>query len=401
MSTTSRSWSDPELLGAALHPIEINSADRYRATLLFSDYLHLLLASKKQFEPQSTDDHLSNVAYFAKASSFADLDDVNWKLLSHPGSILFSALLPLLFSKGINSQNFLRAIIAGYHGSSLFAQVLQPSHARNWHTSATSGIFGAALATANLLDLSESKKIQALHFASAATGGGANAPRSQNGATRFTRIHAALMGSLSTLEAAESSPAPLYIVDGPGGLSERFGVVDQIPITNPIDALYQISLRYYPYSGFSHNALEILDGYLPLDPKLMKSIELQLHEPLYSLVGSDQKGPWWSLSAAIANTIANGDPFDARDGEISVEISVEKVEAESSLARIKFASTEISFEFGIQDRVGIDQVDIERVHRKWFSLYRWSEELNDIASQVIDGSESAIVQLKRLILATD
>jgi 2-methylcitrate dehydratase PrpD len=85
------------------------------------------------------------------------------------------------------------------------AQTLPPTHSRNWHASATSGIFGAALATANLLELSDEKKAQALHLASSAVGGGANAPRSQNGATRFTRIHAALMGSMSTLEAAESS----------------------------------------------------------------------------------------------------------------------------------------------------------------------------------------------------
>ncbi|MDO8645921.1 MAG: MmgE/PrpD family protein [Candidatus Planktophila sp.] len=399
MSNASRSWSDQELIDVALRTVEIKLEDRDRACLLFSDYLHLLLSGKKEIATQLSPDQLSNVAYFAKASSFSDLDDVNWKLLIHPGSIIFSALLPHLFSKEIDSQSFLRAVIAGYHGSSLFAQVLQPSHSRNWHASATSGIFGAALATANLLELSDDKKAQALHFASAAIGGGANASRSQNGATRFTRIHAALMGTISTLEAAESSPAPLYIVDGPGGLSERFGVVDQLPITNPSDALHQISLRYYPYSGFSHNALENLAAYLPLDPKSVKSIELQLNEPLYSIVGSSTKGPWWDLSAAIVNTIASGDPFDSREGDIDPDIKVEKIEAEISLAKIKLASGEISFEFGIQDRLGIEAIDIPLVQRKWSSLYRGNDELTDIASQIIDGSESAIAQLKRLILA--
>ena len=208
-------------MDAALASFEIKSTDRERAGLLFADYLHLLLSGKKEIATQLSSDKLSNVAYFAKASSYSDLDDVNWKQLTHPGSILFSAILPLLLSREVNPQNFLRSIIAGYHGSSLFAQTLQPSHSRNWHASATSGIFGAALATATLLGLSDNKKAQSLHFASAAIGGGASAPRSQNGATRFTRIHAALMGTLSTLEAADSSPAPLYIVDGPGGLSER------------------------------------------------------------------------------------------------------------------------------------------------------------------------------------
>jgi hypothetical protein len=213
MSNVSRSWSDQELIASALRSFEIKNEDRERALLLFSDYLHLLLSGKKEAASNFSNEPLSNIAFFAKASSYSDLDDVNWKQLTHPGSIIFSALLPFLFSEEVNSKNFLRAVISGYHGSSLFAQILQPTHSRNWHASATSGIFGAALATANLLELSDEKKAQSLHFASAAIGGGSNAPRSQNGATRFTRIHAALMGSMSTLEAAESSPAPLYIVD--------------------------------------------------------------------------------------------------------------------------------------------------------------------------------------------
>jgi hypothetical protein len=397
MNNKSRTWSDKELLAAALQPFDISAEDRDRAILLFSDYLHLVLSGKSKVSTRFRDEHLSDITYFAKAASYSDLDDVDWKRLTHPGSIIFSALLPLLFDKGIDSQNFLRAIIAGYHGSSLFAQILQPAHSRNWHASATSGIFGATLATSNLLDLGADKKVQALHFASAAIGGAASAPRSQNGATRFTRIHAALMGSISTLEAAESSPAPLYIVDGPGGLSERFGVVDEFPDTNPRDALHQISIRYFPYSGFSHNALEKLEPYLPLDPDSVKSIELHLHEPLFTLIGSNQKGPWWDLAAAISNTIANGDPFDSKTAALKAEVKIQKSEASTSSARIKLASSEISFDFGIQDRIGIEAIDLPRVKRKWSTLYSQSDELNEIASQIVDGSQNAIARLKSLI----
>ena len=399
MNSTSRTWSDKELLAAALQPFDVSAEDRDRAILLFSDYLHLVLSGKSKVTTKFRDEHLSNITYFAKAASYSDLDDVDWKRLTHPGSIIFSALLPLLFNKRIDSQNFLRAIIAGYHGSSLFAQILQPSHSRNWHASATSGIFGATLATSNLLDLGADKTVQALHFASAAIGGAASAPRSQNGATRFTRIHAALMGSMSTLEAAESSPAPLYIVDGPGGLSERFGVVYEFPNTNPKDALHQISIRYFPYSGFSHNALEKLEAHLPLDPGSVKSIELQLHEPLFTLIGSNRKGPWWDLAAAISNTIANGDPFDSRTAALNTEVKIEKSEAETSSARIKLTSSEIAFDFGIQDRIGIEAIDLPRVKRKWSTLHSQSDELTEIASQIVDGSQNAIARLKSLILA--
>jgi hypothetical protein len=207
------------------------------------------------------------------------------------------------------------------------------------------------------------------------------------------------MGSIATLEAAESSPAPLYIVDGPGGLSERFGVIDEIPNTNPIDALHQISIRYFPYSGFSHNALEKLEAYLPLNPGSVKSIELQLHEPLFTLIGSSEKGPWWDLAAAISNTIANGDPFDSRTAVLNADVKIQKSEATTSSAKIKLTGSEISFNFGIQDRIGIDAIDLPRVKRKWSTLYSQSDELTEIASQIVDGSQNAITRLKSLIQA--
>jgi hypothetical protein len=139
--------------------------------------------------------------------------------------------------------------------------------------------------------------------------------------------------------------------------------------------------------------------YLPLDPNFVQSIELHLQEPLYTLIGSDKKGQWWDLSAAIVNTIVNGDPFDSSTRKIKAEIKIEKIESGPALAKFKMANSEISFEFGIQDRIGIEPMDIPRVHRKWTSLYPGSSELTDIASQIIDGSESAIAELKKLILA--
>jgi hypothetical protein len=139
---------------------------------------------------------------------------------------------------------------------------------------------------------------------------------------------------------------------------------------------------------------------LPLDPDSIESIEIQLSDPLYALIGSSQKGPWWDLSAAIVNTIVNDDPFDSSTRKMNAEIKVEKIESRPSLAKINMASSELSFEFGIQDRIGIDPIDIPRVHRKWSSLYKASSELTEIAGQIIDGSESAIAQLKKLILAT-
>ena len=78
MSSAARSWSDQELIESALRSFEIKSEDRERALLLFSDYLHLLLSGKKEVASNFSNEPLSNIAFFAKASSNLDLDDVNW-----------------------------------------------------------------------------------------------------------------------------------------------------------------------------------------------------------------------------------------------------------------------------------------------------------------------------------
>ena len=131
----------------------------------------------------------------------------------------------------------------------------------------------------------------------------------------------------------------------------------------------------------------------------MKSIEFQLHEPLFTLIGSSEKGPWWDLAAAISNTIVNGDPFDSKTAALNAEVKIEKSEQTTSSARIKLADSEISFDFGIQDRIGIEAIDLPRVKRKWSTLYSQSDELTEIASQIVDGSQNAIARLKSLILA--
>ena len=132
----------------------------------------------------------------------------------------------------------------------------------------------------------------------------------------------------------------------------------------------------------------------------MKSIELKLNEPLFTLIGSSSKGPWWDLAAAISNTITNGDPFDSKTASLNADIKIEKCEAATSSARIKLSSSEIAFDFGIQDRIGIDPIDIPRIHRKWSTLHRESAELSEMASQIIDGSGSAIAELKKFILVS-
>lgn len=395
---TGRNWSESDLIEAALKAATFSAIDRERLTLLSADYLHLLLAGLTAHQGSELSDGLyGEITTFTKASSQSDLDDVHWQLLIHPGSIIFSSLLPLLLKRRESADRFSEAVIAGYHGAALFAKTLHSNNSRKWHATSTSGIFGATLAAATFLDLNSDQKIEALRFASTAIGGGANAPRSQNGATRFTRIQAALMGVNSALEASLGAPAPLYMIDGAGGLADRFELVSELSDSDPIETLHQISLRYYPYSGFSHNALETLSHYLPINKDQIESIELTLAEPLLSLVGSDEKGRWWSLAQAIATTLINGDPFDDRPASFNFPISVVESTNQSSHAKIMIAGAPLTFDFGVQSDLGIAAKDRAGIERKWRSLHGSSKDLINLASEIVSGSPQAAKELQKLI----
>jgi hypothetical protein len=398
MPSADREWSESALIEAALKPITIAEVDLERLTLLFADYLHLTIAQLKR-EPESefSDGLYSEITRFTKASSHSDLDDVHWNLLIHPGSIIFSSLLPLLLKRKESAQQFSSAVIAGYHGAVLFAKILHPNNSKKWHATATSGIFGATLATASLLNLKFDQQVNALRLASTAISGGANAPRSQNGATRFTRIQGALMGLTSTIEASLGSPAPLYMIDGAGGMADRFEMVSKLPDLDPTAALHQISLRYFPYSGFSHEALDRLNNYLPINKDQIESIELTLAEPLLSLLGSSEKGRWWSLSEAIATTLINGDPFDDRPVNLDFPIEIKASSNQSSHAKIMIAGSALTFEFGIRSELGITSRDLAGIEKKWRSLSDSSDNLVDLASAIVSGSSQAVESLQQLI----
>jgi len=377
----SRAWGDSDFLAALTTPIEVRPSDIERAELLLSDYLHCVLAGGTNKTVVS--EPLTLAAQLAKAASHGDLDDVNWQLLIHPGSIVNSVIFALFITCNIEVKRIVPAMIAGYSAANYAAGIFSAGHSKKWHTTATSGIFGATCASAYLLGLDARTKKSALRLASVSVGGGANAAIARNGATRFTRIHATVMGILSTLEALNETPAPEQIINGMGGLATRFDLVEAAP-PKVIGALSETSLRFFPWSGFSQNALVSLQGALPIHPKRIRSVRIQTPTQLFPLVGSEAKGAWWSIAAAVRSTLLTGDPMVKSEAPASFSVVALDSGTSTGVIEVATESGNIAIPFTPPTDFGTDAALLTK---KWRTLAgAKSPELSKLAQRLVSQS---------------
>lgn len=383
----SRAWGDSEFLTALSAPIEMRPEEIERAELLLSDYLHCVVSASGN--QRVVAEPLSLAAHLAKVASHGDLDDVNWQLLIHPGSIVNSAIFALFLTRDIKAEQIMPAMSAGYSAANLVASIFQSGHSKRWHATATSGIFGATCASATLLGLDGKSTERALKLASASIGGGANASISRNGATRFTRIHATVMGVLATLEAIDGAPAPDEIIDGVGGIAARFELIDSA-IKKPTSALGEISLRYFPWSGFSQGALIALQKALPISATEIRGVHIQTPAPIFPLVGSEEKGDWWSIAAAVRSTLLTGDAMVRSESRASFSVSASDSGSSAGLIEITTEDGNLTIPFSLSQDFGVDNALLTK---KWSALVgAKSLDLSRIAHRIASPNADAQIR---------
>ena len=96
------------------------------------------------------------------AAHTVEVDDIYSPGLYHPGVSVITAALAAAEGEGASGTDLLTAIVAGYEVSNRIARAVNPAHYRYWHTTATVGFFGAAVAAASVMRLSAGQTAHAL-----------------------------------------------------------------------------------------------------------------------------------------------------------------------------------------------------------------------------------------------
>lgn len=282
-----------------------------RLELLLADFLACVSAEGAHPDagPFAPDGVAGTVALLALRSSAADLDDVDWQSLHHPGSVVWPVAVALAMHGAIAGDRLGRAARAGYSTAATIADHLGSIHRARWHVTATAGALGAASAASVMLDLPVDRHVRALALAAANIGGLALAARERQGSASFNRAAAATLGLMAARAASVGAVAVETPFAGPGGLFEAMSGAGSADVLHVRGGVVDAAARVYPVSGFLQSAVASTATLRAQTDGELRGIRIGLAEGARSLVAGEVGGAWWDARLSALRAWAGGSPF--------------------------------------------------------------------------------------------
>lgn len=277
--------------------LSINVLSRARLQVLLSDFIVVARAGKIAHGNSMRAD--SNFgSQLAINSSFLDADDIDWSVMTHPGSVIWSSLFETLFLHPQFASRFSLAAHAGYRTSASVANFLGASHRKKWHVTTTAGALASTTASSVFRDLSNFQHVTALRSSAANIGGIAVADR-RTGAAIFNRASATSLGLLATDYAANDLPAASDIWDGERGLLQLFSIANESAEIR--DGISTSGLRLFPYNGFIQSLVYAVTELAIKSEGELTEIIVGVNQITRDLVNGSVGGNYWDLKHGVAS----------------------------------------------------------------------------------------------------
>ena len=301
------------------------SNDNQLVKVLVADFIAVVRSNVTDTERNQLCEHFGAdlTGMLAILNSRNDLDDVDWQMIHHPGSVI----IPVVFAIGLeveaSGKQVVEAMRTGYYSMAMFSSILTPDMRKKWHATSVAGAIGATQATSTLLQLAQKERFTALNLACANLGGLALAGSQRNGAAQFNRAAAAVIGVQAARAARHGAP---YLPDSYDKLFDAWDLANNLGSATPFESpgdigLSSASLRLLPFSGFIQAA--IFGYYSLLESKReVTEIQIVVSVPTFRLTVTSVEETdwvdelWWNLPAAVAFLKSTGDPFAPRTGLI-------------------------------------------------------------------------------------
>lgn len=206
------------------------------------------------------------------SSHVVELDDIHKGSIIHAATVVIPAALAIAEWKELSGKDLITAIVAGYEVCYRIGEAVSPSHYYYWHNTATCGTFGAVIAAAKLLQLTEEETIHALGNAGTQAAGlwefivdGAMTKQLHSG-------KAAMNGVLAALLAQKGFTGPLKILEGNRGFFKAMSdEYDTSKITDGLGKEFKIlenSFKIHASCRHTHHAIDLLiEIFQELHPK--------------------------------------------------------------------------------------------------------------------------------------
>jgi len=209
----------------------------------------------------------------AVSANLLDFDDTHMETIIHPAAPVAAPVLALAQARGFSGRAVLTAFILGVEIECRVGNAVSPNHyARGWHITSTCGVFGAAVASAKLLELPAEQISNAIGIAASQSAGIVeNLP---SAAKNVSVGNAARNGLFAALLAAEGYSASPRAIEGPLGWARAMGdEPDMARLTGGLGQSWEIAKNTYkPYpAGIVFHA--VIDACFRLREKLKGRID--------------------------------------------------------------------------------------------------------------------------------
>jgi len=242
----------------------VTEADRDRAHWHLTDWAGCALAGSRS-GPAATFLGLPDVDPSLRAfrwgalGNILEMDDVDKRAILHCGPTIIPAALAL--SGPDDGHRLLDAIIRGYEATIRLGRATGPGHYALWHSTATCGPIGAAVAAGTLLGFDTPGLVRAMSLAmSQATGFWQTRHQADSVGKQLHAAHAARAGVDAARLAAEGLTGPLAILEGEQGFFAAT-CPDGDPQAILADhgpgwLLHQVSFKPWPACRHAHAAID-------------------------------------------------------------------------------------------------------------------------------------------------
>ena len=265
-----------------------------------------------------------------------ELDDGYREGTTHPGACVVPAALAVAHREGSDGPALLAAVAAGYEAVVAVARACHPQlRRRGFHPTGASGVFGAAVAAARLLDLDAAATSAALGLAASSAGGlfaflagGADVKRLHAG-------NAARDGVLAALLAAEGVEGPPSVIEGPDGFAQAFADGMTRPFEVAPDGRWGIADCYFkPYPCCRHLQPAAEATFAVRAEAGVRADEIERIEVETYAIAADHAHTGWGDFASAQLSFPYIMALAARDGAITLRSFDEKTRGDAELTRL-------------------------------------------------------------------
>ncbi len=248
-----------------------------------------------------------------------DMDDGHRFAALHPGTVIVPASLAAAEFSEASTKQLISGIVVGYEIMIRLGMAINPSSLeRGFHITGTVGTFGAAAATAKILDLSHEDTIGSLGMAGLQSAGLIQTNQDIYGSTvkPLTPGKSAMAGLLSSIIAKEGFRGPLKIFEGDAGFFKATtDIVKEDLLTNRLGEHYEINNIYNKLHAACRHTNGAIDAALELSKKVninaIAEIKCETYQAAIRLAGiknpTTVSGARFSIPFSIALALKEQD----------------------------------------------------------------------------------------------